>query len=567
MKYAYLVNVDVLSNHNKFYEITENDDKSIDVRYGRVGDIERTHHYSPNEKQFFTLKQSKIDRGYIDETALHAERTVSSKGYEELSYEPIPDEKIQELVDMLIKSSNDFMRTNYTITAKEITDKMITEAENDLESLIEIADNQGEVWKFNEVLMELYSDVPRKMDNVEDFIAKSKDDYSIIVEREQDMLTNLKGQLQPEEEHKNIQKSGTVLDAYGLSIREATYKQEDEIIAHLGRDYDGKSCERRFVRALCVENERTRNAYEQFKDEHHLQPKDCRLFYHGSKTENWFSIMKQGMLLNPDAKVTGKMFGSGIYFAPDCRKALNYMDTKGSHWNNGNRQTGFTAVYAVALGKCYSPNTALHSYFTKKDLPDGCLSVYANKKKVGLYNDEYVVYDQSQCTIKYLLEMTNPYVRELEFTIDRKDIRNRLNDSLHTLTKIPDGVRAEVDIDTLPEPAYKIINERLIVPHDVDKLYIDYNSRSDRINFSCVDIYGESKTIYADFTRDDLSFLMREMKKSFAESEKEWKEIVSLSENEKTGTLVYDKSNPVKRREDLSLSKKPIETQQALEKC
>ena len=35
--YAYLLFVDEINNHNKYYEITLNDDNSIDVNYGRVG--------------------------------------------------------------------------------------------------------------------------------------------------------------------------------------------------------------------------------------------------------------------------------------------------------------------------------------------------------------------------------------------------------------------------------------------------------------------------------------------------------------------------------------------------
>ena len=66
-KYAYLVNVDGSANHNKYYEAVLNEDNSIDVKYGRVGQREAHHHYSPYEKSFAELVQSKIDKGYTDE--------------------------------------------------------------------------------------------------------------------------------------------------------------------------------------------------------------------------------------------------------------------------------------------------------------------------------------------------------------------------------------------------------------------------------------------------------------------------------------------------------------------
>ena len=43
--YAYLIKVDANANNNKYYEIFENDDKSIDVKYGRIGGHEMTIHY------------------------------------------------------------------------------------------------------------------------------------------------------------------------------------------------------------------------------------------------------------------------------------------------------------------------------------------------------------------------------------------------------------------------------------------------------------------------------------------------------------------------------------------
>jgi len=40
------------------------------------------------------------------------------------------------------------------------------------------------------------------------------------------------------------------------------------------------------------------------------------MFFHGSRNENWWNIIKNGLQLNPNAKITGKMLGHGIYLAP-----------------------------------------------------------------------------------------------------------------------------------------------------------------------------------------------------------------------------------------------------------
>lgn len=540
--YAYLVNVDSIANHNKFYEATQNDDMSIDVIYGRVGENKRFHHYRPYEKDFRQLIDSKLSKGYSDVTALHSVVEDTSKCVQDLSYQPIPEPEIQEFVDSLIRASNEFMKANYTVKVHDITRKMVDEAENDLHELELLAANNASLYSFNEKLQEIFTDIPRNMSDVYLYLASSSDDFQRVIHREREMLNNLRGQLMPSlptvQEHE-----GTVLDAYGLSVREVSYQQEDEILAHLGKDYGGKDVERRFVKAYVVENSQTRSAFEDFKKEHHLTARDCRLFYHGSKTENWFSIMKQGLLLNPDAKITGKMFGNGLYFASDARKALNYMDTAGSRWNNGRRETGFLAVYAVALGKCYKPSNALGSGFDKNDLPNGCLSVYADKHLTGLQNDEYIVYSQAQCTIKYIMEMSKYMVRDRVYSIDRKALRNQFESGMDTLERTPSGLRAEVRLEKLTQQAVDELYQKGFQKFDIDRLFFDYSINSDRLTFSILDSKGDSMEIKPDFTYDDMTFLLREMKKVFAHSEHDWKALVQKAEQEKVGSIVASKSD------------------------
>jgi poly [ADP-ribose] polymerase len=561
-KYAYLVMVDGVANHNKFYEAVLNDDDSIDVKYGRVGQQAASHHYRPYEKTFSFLVQSKLDKGYKDETSLHSVKSAPHAN-PDLEFEPIPDDAIRELIEEFIKSSHQFMKSNYTVTLAEITQKMVDEAENDIDELVDIANNYpaSSVYAFNRKLEELYADIPRKMRNVSDFLLNPNEDvartsgqyteqdiarttaaFERIIQREREMIDNIRGQLIPAIQQSSQQQRGTVLDAYGLSVREVTYKQEDEITTHLGKDYNGLDVERRYVRAFAVENKQTRQEYEEFKQQHGLSKRDCALFYHGSKVENWFSIMKQGLSLNPDAKITGKMFGSGLYFAPDARKALNYMDVKGSRWNNGQRESGYTAVYAVALGKCYKPTNALPSHFGKSDLPTGCLSVFADKRLTGLVNDEYVVYEQAQCTIKYMLEMKKADVRNLEFHLDRTLLRNSLGAAFDNLQRIPNGVSAEINLANLSPVVQQELFSKALDQYDVNRLFIEYNSKKDRIEFVIRDSAdNEISTELPKLTNDDRHFLMREMKKCFAESEPEWRKIMEQAEQKKVGEIVAER--------------------------
>ena len=571
-KYRYLVKVDPNTNTNIFREITQNDDRSVDERYGRVGeDKVITRHY--DNRNFYDLVDFYKKQGFSDVTALHSEVESQKDSWADLQYEPIKDDDVRELIDTLILASREFMRTNYTITAKDITQKMLNEIQNDINNLSEIADNSLLcLYEFNKQLKVLYQDSLRKMDNVSDYFIDEdvpqnidKDEWFVqveakcqqFIEREQLMLDNLKGiyeaeRMLEEKKEKPETKSGTVLEAYGLDISECTYKQEDEIVSHLGRDYRGLSMERRFVKAYRVENERTRNDYEQYIKEHNINPnyvnpkyeEGCAMFYHGSKVENWFSIMKQGLSLNPDASVTGKMFGNGLYFASDARKSANYMDTKGSVWNSGKRDTGYMALYDVALGKCYDAKGALTRWDKSDVMSRGCMSVRALPKNTGLENAEYIVYDQSQCTIRYLCEFKSNRANELIFNLDRNALRNNLSNGLNDMYKRHDGsIRMEIDLTKLPEAAITEINARILENMDCDRLFVDYLPIEDKVSFvaqSYMD--GAYQPLSPNLTNDDLSFFTREVKKGFVDRESKWKAIVRDASKYKAGELVYSKS-------------------------
>lgn len=563
--YAYLIQVNSFANNNKFYEITENNNGSLDVSYGRIGGKTMKHHYEPYEKTFYGLKNEKEFKGYEDRTALHSEVECDNSAMKELSFSPVPDEAVQEVMELLINSSRKFMQRNYTVKPTDITEKMINEAAGDIQELNRIAldfTGQNALYMFNKALQELFTDVPRKMKQVSDSLAKTERDFASIIERETDMLDNVRGFIiQTKDIPKETQsKDQTVLEAYGLTMRPVTYKEEDQITSHLGNDYDGRNVENRFVKAFVVENKKTRKAYENYKQNNNMTGKDVRLFYHGSKTENWYSIMKTGLSLNPKATVTGKMFGQGLYFAPECRKALNYMDVKGSHWNSGTRNTGYCAVYAVALGKCYQPNRSLGSNFQGKNLPDGTQSVFASKNnpKLRLRNDEYIVYNQDACTIKYLVEMSEERVRTKEYNLNRNIFRNELEKGIESFVKSPDGISVEIITELLPKSVQVELEEKITKNFDYNRLYIDYNNKSDQISLSVSSINGDRKIICPSITKDDYVFLSREMKKAFAESEPVWKETMLNIANIEIGKEVFKENSEEKKKN------KPLEKEQII---
>ena len=180
----------------------------------------------------------------------------------------------------------------------------------------------------------------------------------------------------------------------------------NEIKSHLGQVAS------KFKRAFAVVNSKTQDKYAAFM----ASNPNCKtkLFFHGSKNENFWSILKNGLLLNPNATVTGKMLGAGIYFANKAIKSLNYTSLRGSYWSGGSSNTGYIAIFACAIDQnaCYDVTTyseisTCHNMTWKKlqQIKPGATYVYAHKGQY-LREDEVCIYREDQCTIRYLVELS-----------------------------------------------------------------------------------------------------------------------------------------------------------------
>jgi len=123
--------------------------------------------------------------------------------------------------------------------------------------------------------------------------------------------------------------------------------------------------------------------------------------FHGSANCNLLSILKGGLIIPPSSAghVTGRMFGDGVYGANNSTKSLNYSI---GYWGARSSKYGnaFLFLADFAMGKTYTANRAVYG-----GAPHGYDSIWA-KKGSSLYNDELIVYNLNQCTLKYVVEMT-----------------------------------------------------------------------------------------------------------------------------------------------------------------
>ncbi|KAJ0068472.1 hypothetical protein NL108_008437 [Boleophthalmus pectinirostris] len=164
---------------------------------------------------------------------------------------------------------------------------------------------------------------------------------------------------------------------------------------------------------------------ERFSENDHLENR--RLLWHGTNIAVVAAILKSGLRIMPHS---GGRVGKGIYFASENAKSAGYVAMS--------KNTGIMFLNEVALGKEYTVTT---DHCTLRRAPKGFDSVVArgtvepdpsqdvvitlDGKQVAVpqgpaiaqpqytgshfSNSEYLVYKESQCRIRYLLELHMKY--------------------------------------------------------------------------------------------------------------------------------------------------------------
>lgn len=396
---VYLVMV-TTNNNNKYYRMIPHGD-TFEVEYGRVG--ASCQHASYSMSQWDKKYNEKIKKGYVDQTHLVQDLIQKEKPKTKDGYKEIENRVIAEIVQRLQEMAHKKIQANYKVSSQQVTQAMVDEAQKVIDKLMQ----KDNVEDFNNTLLELFTVIPRKMGNVNDYLSRSKDDFARILKDEQDLLDVMGGQVithivQDEPENEVDEKGETILDAMGLVFEETTAEDDAMIKSLLG------DCKDKFYKAWRVRNVKTQKRFDDFVKKENIQK--TKLLWHGSRNENWWSIINTGLVLRPtNAVITGKMFGYGIYYAPKARKSLGYTSLSGSYWARGNSNSAFMAIMDVAYGKPYDVHSFDSKYYDfnyeklQRTCPGAnCLHAHAGSM---LRNDEIIVYKEDQCTIKYLVEL------------------------------------------------------------------------------------------------------------------------------------------------------------------
>lgn len=400
---TYLIMV-TTANNNKYYNLFP-EGSQFRVEYGRV-DATKTTAYYPMSKWDSQIK-SKIKKGYQDVTDLKKDLVQEvSASNPESPYKEIENAVIKAIVEKLQAMARETISKNYTVKASAVTQDMVDAAQKIIDTL---ANNNSGLDDFNNSLLKLFTVIPRKMGNVRDYLANKTDDFAKIISKEQDLLDVMRGQIYVKQDNEPTttveKKQQTILEELGLVMEETTADDVALIKTLMNESAD------KFKKAWRVTNLKTQERFDKFVAENNI--KDTRLLFHGSRSENFWSIIKTGLVLRPtNAVITGKMFGYGCYYAPKCAKSIGYTSLSGSYWAHGGNNTAYMALFDVAYGTPYDVYNFDSKYYNLdynklQQFKSGANCLHAHADRGMLRNDEIVVYKEEQMTIKYLIEIGN----------------------------------------------------------------------------------------------------------------------------------------------------------------
>ena len=391
------------NNNNKFYNMDDLGNGMMEVTWGRVGT-------EGSKKQYYISEWNKIynnktGKGYKDISDLKVTK-------QQVGVQPISDREINDLLDELCRKSRQLAAQYYNIETA-ISQNQIDEAQNYLNQMAKNIDDTTSssdflLRQFNQLLINVFTVLPRKMTDVRNEKCHDLDDRPKILAREQSLLDNLAVQaVQPATSTSATQ---TYFDKYNFNMEPASQAEIDMVRDRLQKE-SGVVLSRMWV---CRKPDRD-NALKEYLDNNGLKDnkKNVKLYWHGSNVENIFSIAATGLKIRPaNAKYTGSAFGDGIYSGPSSNKSINYTN---SDTVNGKR-VRYLFLNAVVVGKQFDVEDNYdklgnirvcdldQNTFSQNNL--GYHSVYAHAtSRSYIQRDEVIVYNEDQVASRYLVEV------------------------------------------------------------------------------------------------------------------------------------------------------------------
>lgn len=441
VKETMLIMVSSAANNNKFYHVTLNEDDVVTKRWGRVGTHGTVSTETTGEKGFDRIVAQKEKKGYtatdvivVDEEPMNPQNDELSKIAKTalVGKGAVKNAVLEELIDTLVRLNNhDILETSggmikvsqsglITTPLGLIKPASIASAKDILADLERTPVSSSDFPSLLESYLRL---IPQKVGYrrgwEKDFFNQQNTFAS-----QMDFLKQLADSLALQEDRKKVAEetaaSGPIETEENIAAKyEKLFKlkigllEDDKEFARIEKLYEfGKSGHHsssylKLKKVYVLQDEEGEVAYA----ESQKRLGNEKELWHGTRANNVLSILRKRLFVPPvtgsGIQIQGRLFGPGCYFGDSGKnngasKALNYA--AGGVWDSGPRDNRcFMFLANGVLGKEFHPNT--YGLYDDKIQRSGKYdSIYADARKTGLMNDEVIIWNTNQISLRYLCE-------------------------------------------------------------------------------------------------------------------------------------------------------------------
>jgi poly [ADP-ribose] polymerase len=378
-------------NNNKFYTMTEKNG-GIEVEYGRVDSTSTKKTYSLWE--WDKIYNSKVKKGYVDVTDMITVTTDTTTKAQSLDIGSGLS-SVDTFLELMQKYTNNLVSTTYTVKAVDVSQKQVDQAQVLIDTLRTLLVTKTKDDDLNKVLLQLYTIIPRKMNNVRDYLVPTIN-LNKTIDQEQDNLDAMALQVKmlapSKTTAKMSKKNVTLIQKLGIKIKET---KDYSRIKHITDQLSG----RKIVGVYEIEKNAEDVIFSNWVKK--SKNKETRMLIHGTRCASVVPILEQGLKIRPagNFQFSGKAYGDGNYFSEVTNKSLGYT---------GNDPDKILFVYEVHTGNpfkyqgWYKGNDFSLNYTELSKRGFDSTHVSAGN---GLLNSEIIAYKEEQARVRYIIHL------------------------------------------------------------------------------------------------------------------------------------------------------------------
>lgn len=443
VKKATLQFTDIANNNNKYYAIELHNAKGqfrVYTHYGRTDDLDSNPNAGARESRYF----NNVGEAEACYSSIYKEKTNPKKGYKELNLASakigsrktlgqssgVIDEKTLKKLAEQQGPATEKKKEIITIhpDIQELVSYLYSEATNALVNTVNASITAngietplgvltiGQIDKGQTILDELVATFEKKKRAADALTKLSGDFYTVIPHkfgrtREAAQLAILDSAEKLNEKQETLQLMRDMLNVNGKAnvlvnpeieekykalkcrIDRVESKTFTEIASFVEKSAKRSYTKYKVKNVWQVERDGERKAYSEGVGNE-------KLLFHGSAAKNWLGILSRGLLLPKIVVSLGVKrtdagwLGNGIYFGDAICTSAGYA-------HPGKRHTRFITVARVAMGKVAQYRKITYGLNKPPEGYDSCHGVRGSE----FSDDEFVVYDQKQQRLEYLVEV------------------------------------------------------------------------------------------------------------------------------------------------------------------